>query len=146
MNDFRRTGCLMFKKHFPHGVAGYSGPITLADGTELRLIGMQRPTGYDVEIKDAKNGWKHVSNFALAPFTSELRKQMVDVPNIGSILAYVSVLKDTDEECVRLTILDKKGRGIAPKIIKVLTCGWNVPTPAVVEEPAPKASKKRGRK
>lgn len=113
--DFAKTGVLMYLKHYTKDVAEWQGPLTLANGTQYRMIAKEfKGQGYTVVVRDPANNWAQISEFSLTSFKS-LSKQDVNVPNIGSLRAYVGKTKTSDEFCIRFVILDAKGRAPAPR-------------------------------
>lgn len=113
--DFAKTGVMLYVKHYTKDVAEWAGPLTLADGTQYRLIGKAfQGRGYEIEVRDPANHWKHIGSFELSSFDGK-SKQDVDVPNVGKLRAYIGRTKTADEWCIRFVVLDAKGRAPAPK-------------------------------
>ena len=113
--NFAKTGVLMYLKHYNKDVAEWQGPLTLADGTQFRMIAKAvKGQGYDVVVRDPAKGWAQIGAFNLTTFEG-LTKQDVNVPNIGSLRAYIGKTKTKNEWCIRFVILDEKGRAPAPR-------------------------------
>jgi hypothetical protein len=114
--SFARTGVLLFKKAYSTTYAEWQGPLTLADETQLRMIAKgEKEKGYAVEVRDPASNWKLVTSFELSSFSEDVTSQDVEVPNIGSLRAYVGKTKSKNAWCIRIKILDEKGQPPAPR-------------------------------
>jgi hypothetical protein len=113
--NFAKTGVMLYVKHYTKDVSEWQGPLTLADGTQLRLEGKAfAGRGYEVTVKNPSDGWKPVAAFKLDAFEGK-SKQDVNVPGVGNLRAYIGRTKSADEWCIRFVVLDEKGRAPAPK-------------------------------
>lgn len=114
-NDYSKTGVLLYVKHYTNQVSEWQGPLTLADGKQLRMQAKHiKGVKYDIDVLSPTEAWKKVTHFELPVFEDQ-RKQDVYVPNIGTLRAYIGKTKSNDAWCIRFVILDEKGRSPAPR-------------------------------